>query len=118
MKGKAFWGRLALLGAAMIWGSSFFVMKNAVDDIPVFLLLAIRFTIGCALLSLVCVKKWRYCSRRLLWHGTVVGVLLFLAYTAQTYGLKDTTPGKNAFLTAVYCAVSYTHLTLPTICSV
>ena len=105
MNGKALWGRLALLGAAMIWGSSFFVMKNAVDGIPVFLLLAIRFTIGCALLSLVCVKKWRYCSRRLLWHCAVVGVLLFLAYTAQTYGLKDTTPGKNAFLTAVYCVL-------------
>lgn len=105
MQGKALWGRLALLGAAMIWGSSFFVMKNAVDGIPVFLLLAIRFTIGCALLSLVCVKKWRHCGCRLLRHGAVVGVLLFLAYTAQTYGLKDTTPGKNAFLTAVYCAL-------------
>ena len=105
MQGKALWGRLALLGAAMIWGSSFFVMKNAVDGIPVFLLLAIRFTIGCALLSLVCVKKWRHCGCRLLRHGAVVGVLLFLAYTAQTYGLKDTTPGKNAFLTAVYCVL-------------
>ena len=82
MQGKALLGRLALLGAAMIWGSSFFVMKNAVDGIPVFLLLAIRFTIGCGLLSAVCVKKWRRCTPRLLRHGAVVGVLLFLAYTA------------------------------------
>ena len=98
-------GRVALFTAALIWGSSFFVMKDAVSGIPVFLLLAIRFTVGCGLLSLLFWKKWRQCSRRLMWHGAVVGVLLFAAYTTQTYGLKGTTPGKNAFLTAVYCVL-------------
>ena len=38
---KASAGRLALLAAALIWGSSFVIMKNTVDDVPVFLLLAI-----------------------------------------------------------------------------
>ena len=98
-------GRVALFTAALIWGSSFFVMKDAVSGVPVFLLLAIRFTVGCALLSLIFWKKWKHCKGRLLLHGAVVGVLLFAAYTAQTYGLKDTTPGKNAFLTAVYCVL-------------
>lgn len=98
-------GRVALFAAALIWGSSFFVMKDAVSGIPVFLLLAIRFTVGCGLLSIIFLKKWKKCSGRLLFHGAVVGVLLFAAYTAQTYGLKGTTPGKNAFLTAVYCVL-------------
>lgn len=98
-------GRVALFAAALIWGSSFFVMKDAVSGIPVFLLLAIRFTVGCGLLSAIFWKKWKQCSPRLLLHGAVVGVLLFAAYTAQTYGLKGTTPGKNAFLTAVYCVL-------------
>lgn len=98
-------GRIALFLAALIWGSSFFVMKDAVSGVPVFLLLAFRFTVGCGLLSVVFWQKWKKCSRRLLFHGLVVGVLLFAAYTAQTYGLKETTPGKNAFLTAVYCVL-------------
>lgn len=98
-------GRIALFSAALIWGSSFFVMKDAVSGVPVFLLLAFRFTVGCGLLSVVFWQKWKKCSRRLLFHGLVVGVLLFAAYTAQTYGLKETTPGKNAFLTAVYCVL-------------
>lgn len=98
-------GRAALFSAALIWGSSFFVMKDAVSGVPVFLLLAFRFTVGCALLSVIFWKKWRLCNKRLLLHGAVVGVLLFAAYTAQTYGLKETTPGKNAFLTAVYCVL-------------
>lgn len=98
-------GRIALFSAALIWGSSFFVMKDAVSGVPVFLLLAFRFTVGCGLLSVIFWQKWKKCSRRLLLHGLVVGVLLFAAYTAQTYGLKETTPGKNAFLTAVYCVL-------------
>ena len=40
--------------SALIWGASFFIMKNALDNIPVFHLLAIRFTVGGLLLSLIC----------------------------------------------------------------
>lgn len=105
MKLTAGWGRAALLTAALIWGSSFFVMKDAVAGIPVFLLLAIRFTVGCGLLSMIFWKKWQLCSKRTVFHGALVGVLLFAAYTTQTFGLKGTTPGKNAFLTAVYCVL-------------
>ena len=47
------WGRVALLTAALIWGSSFIVMKNAVEGVPVFMLLGIRFTVGCLLLMLI-----------------------------------------------------------------
>ena len=34
-----------LLSAAVIWGSSFMMMKGAVDVLPPFYLLAIRFTV-------------------------------------------------------------------------
>ena len=43
-----------LFAAALIWGTSFFIMKNALDVIPVFFLLAVRFTAGAVLLALVC----------------------------------------------------------------
>lgn len=91
--------------AAFIWGSSFFIMKGAVDIIPTFYLLAIRFTGGAALLALVCWKKWKGLTRGYLWRGALMGGLLFLAYSIQTFGLRGTTPSKNAFLTAVYCVI-------------
>ncbi|MGN0779780.1 MAG: DMT family transporter [Aristaeellaceae bacterium] len=99
------WGRVALLTAALIWGSSFIVMKNAVEGVPVFMLLGIRFTVGCLLLMVIFHRRLKHIGARLLRHGAVVGTLLFAAYTAQTFGLRDTTPGKNAFLTAVYCVL-------------
>ena len=94
-----------LFMAAFIWGSSFFIMKDALDQMPVQYLLAIRFTIGAALLGLVCGKKWRRCTRDYVWRGAVMGAFLYLAYSVQTYGLALTTPSKNAFLTAVYCVL-------------
>lgn len=94
-----------LFAAAFIWGSSFFIMKNALDELPVQYLLAIRFTIGAALLGLVCWKRWRTFTWDYLWRGALIGACLYLAYSVQTYGLARTTPSKNAFLTAVYCVI-------------
>lgn len=94
-----------LFAAALIWGTSFFIMKNALDNVPVFALLAIRFTAGAVLLSIACMKKWKDFTADYLWRGAVVGGFLFLAYTVQTFGLSMTTPSKNAFLTAVYCVL-------------
>jgi len=94
-----------LFAAALIWGTSFFIMKNALDVLPVFYLLAIRFTAGAALLALVAWKRWKDFSPDYLWRGAIIGGFLFLAYSVQTFGLNLTTPSKNAFLTAVYCVL-------------
>lgn len=94
-----------LFAAAFIWGTSFFIMKNALDVMPVFFLLAIRFTAGALLLALVCLKKWKSFTPDYLWRGAIIGGFLFLAYSVQTFGLALTTPSKNAFLTAVYCVI-------------
>ncbi|MBQ3135026.1 MAG: DMT family transporter [Oscillospiraceae bacterium] len=94
-----------LFAAAIIWGTSFFIMKNALDVMPVFTLLAIRFTVGACLLAAVCAKKWKTFTWDYLWRGAVIGAFLFLAYLIQTFGLERTTPSKNAFLTAVYCVL-------------
>ena len=50
-------GRLALLTAAVIWGSSFIVMKDTLDNIPVYQLLAIRFTLASLLLGVIFRKR-------------------------------------------------------------
>ncbi len=94
-----------LFAAAFIWGSSFFVMKNSLDALPVQYLLALRFTTGAVLLGLLCGKHWRSLRADYLWQGAVMGVLMYLAYSVQTYGLALTTPSKNAFLTTIYCVI-------------
>ena len=94
-----------LAGAALIWGSSFFMMKDVVDVIPPLCLLAIRFSGGAVLLGLVCWKRWKDFTPDYLWRGAVIGGFLWAAYTVQTFGIRYTTPSNNAFLTAVYCVL-------------
>ncbi len=94
-----------LFAAAIIWGSSFFMMKGAVDVIPTFFLLAFRFTGGALLLGTICWSKWKTFTADYLWRGAIIGGCLFAAYSVQTFGIALTTPSNNAFLTAVYCVL-------------
>lgn len=97
--------KLALLLATIIWGSSFIIMKDALDDMGTFFLLALRFTGACVLLAAVFWYKLRLLNFYYIKAGFVMGTLLLTAYAVQTFGLAETTPGKNAFLTAGYCVM-------------
>ncbi len=100
-----FKGPLYLLTAALIWGSSFIVMKNAVDFITPATLLLIRFVLASIILSLMFFKQIRLFPKERILGCLITGFCLCLAYYVQTWGLSYTTPGKNAFLTAIYCAI-------------
>jgi len=97
--------RLSLFAAALIWGSSFFVLKEAVDVLPAAFVLSIRFTGASLILSLVFWKHFKKLTREYIWQSCLVAIALYGGYLIQTYGLKETTPGKNAFLTASYCII-------------
>jgi len=105
MKKNALMGRLALFLTTIIWGTSFVVLKSTLDEAPVLWVLAIRFIGAALLLALISFKKLREINRDTVKAGMLMGLMLFLAYIFQTYGLAGTTPGKNAFLTAVYCVI-------------
>lgn len=105
MKKSHIGGAAALFTATLIWGTSFVIMKDTLDSVEPLLLLAVRFTIGAVVLALVCVRRFKALDRGYLGYGALMGTLLGVAYITQTYGLNLTTPGKNAFLTAVYCVL-------------
>lgn len=96
---------MGLLLTAVIWGFAFVVVKDSLDTIPPIYMMAFRFTIASAALTLIFAKRLFHLDRALLKSGLVLGVLLFLSYAAQTIGCKYTTAGKNAFLTTVYVVI-------------
>ena len=97
--------KAALLVATLIWGSTFIIFKDAMNGLPPLFILAFRYLVATVILSAVFFKKLRLINKTYLWQGAVLGVFLAAAYIFQTYGLQGTTPGKNAFLTAVYCVL-------------
>lgn len=94
-----------IIAATLVWGSTFFILKDTLDDVDLMFLLAFRFTVAAAILALVFWRRWKGTGLSYWWQGGVMGTLLFAAYAVQNYGLMDTTPGKNAFFTAVYCII-------------
>lgn len=97
--------KLALFGAALIWGSSFLIVKNSMDVVQPHFLLGFRFSIGCILLAIIFHRKLKQLNKDYFIKGGIIGIFLFSGYSLQTIGITDTTPGKNAFLTAIYCVL-------------
>lgn len=100
---KANLGRTCLILTTLIWGSSFVILKSALDSITPLWVLAIRFSGAAILMLIACLPKLKKLDKRYVTGGCLMGLCLSAAYILQTYGLVYTTPGKNAFLTTTYC---------------
>jgi len=74
-------------------------VKLALDDAPPLLFLGLRFAIA-ASLSALCLRR-RPKLRASLIRGAPLGLLLSLAYAAQTIGLVTTTPARSGFITGL-----------------
>lgn len=102
--------KLLLVVATIIWGFSFVVMKDAVDVLEPAYLIGFRFLATGAILAVLFWRRLktafaRETAKDYLAKGLILGILCFLAFWVQTIGLDNTTPGKNAFLTATYCVI-------------
>lgn len=90
---------LALIAA--IWGSTFVIVKAALEDASVLLFLALRFSLGAAALALMFRKRLEW-GRSTVLGGSVAGLFLIVGYILQTEGLRYTTASKSGFLTGLY----------------
>jgi drug/metabolite transporter (DMT)-like permease len=98
---------LALAANAFIWGSTFVVVKRALDDASPLVFLSLRFAIAALALALIFRGRWNL-ERRLaasIGGGCVAGLCLFAGYAFQTAGLKYTSAAKSAFLTGTSIAM-------------
>jgi drug/metabolite transporter (DMT)-like permease len=86
-----------LVSITFIWGSTFVIVKGALQDASPIPFLAVRFTLAGALLFLV-LGRGPF-DRKAVLPGTILGVFLFAGYVGQTWGLLYTTPSKSAFIT-------------------
>ena len=94
---------LALLLVTMIWGSGFVATTMAISaGTSTEWILVMRFIPGSILLLLLFFRRIRKTNRVHLIHGVVNGLMLFVAFFAQTAGQALTTVSTAAFLTSTY----------------
>jgi drug/metabolite transporter (DMT)-like permease len=90
---------LLLVMIAFIWGSTFVLVKEALNDASPLALNSARMIVAAVLLAFFYRKKIAVLTKPALMAGVLVGVFLYAGYAFQTSGLKLTTPSKSAFLT-------------------
>jgi drug/metabolite transporter (DMT)-like permease len=93
---------LALLAMTACWGSTFFLIKDLLDRLPVLDFLAIRFAVASVALWLLAPRSLRRLSRDSLRHAIVLGLLYGVAQILQTAGLAHTPASVSGFVTGMY----------------
>jgi drug/metabolite transporter (DMT)-like permease len=93
----------SLVFVALIWGATFVLVKDVIEQVPTMLFLAMRFTFAGVALALVMLplRRWSGLTRAELGWGTVLGVALYSGYTLQTLGLRSTTASNGGFITGL-----------------
>lgn len=87
---------------ALIWGSTFIIVKKTIEQIPPVAFNSIRFLIASILLLAIFLYRPKKLNRQVFLDGSVLGVVLFLTFTCQTIGLKFVTASETGFITGLY----------------
>ncbi|WP_254185084.1 DMT family transporter [Nocardioides panacis] len=93
---------LAILAMTACWGSTFFLIKDLLDRVPVLDFLAVRFAIASGALLLLAPRAVGRLSRESLRHAVVLGLLYGVAQILQTAGLAHTPASVSGFITGMY----------------
>lgn len=94
-------GEIMLFTTAIIWGSGFVYSAISLEYLTPYQILAVRFTIGVLILSIIFYKRLNKIKKSTIQKGFILGGILYLSFLLQTAGLQYTTPSKNAFITAI-----------------
>lgn len=90
---------IALLLVTIVWGSTFVITKNALDNISTYNFLAIRFLIAFIFSAIIFYKSMLKLDKKTFYYGSLIGLVLFIGYALQTTGLNYTTASKSGFIT-------------------
>ncbi|HCB05979.1 MAG TPA: DMT family transporter [Nocardioides sp.] len=92
----------ALLLVTASWGSTFFMIKDLLDRMPVLDFLAVRFTIAGLVMFAVAHRAVLALPREVLRRAIVVGGIYGIAQILQTAGLAHTPASVSGFITGMY----------------
>ncbi len=90
---------ISLFFVAALWGLSFIIVKEALDTVDLFNMLALRFLLAGGLSILFFSKSFIKIDVQTIKSGSFVGIFLFIGFVLQTFGLLYTDSSKSAFIT-------------------
>ncbi|MBQ9761046.1 MAG: DMT family transporter [Clostridia bacterium] len=117
MERKQLRGAILLLLTAFIWGVAFVAQTVGLESVGVFTFSGVRMLLGAAALLPVILIRDRITARKMtveqlterkkndkrtMLYGAILGVVFCVASNFQQYSLLSSSPGKVAFITAIY----------------
>jgi drug/metabolite transporter (DMT)-like permease len=93
---------LSLLLMTLIWGTTFPIVKTALNFSSPFVFLSLRFGLATLAIWVFFSKRISFEDKGALKAGVVIGIFLFLGFAFQTMGLKITAASKSAFITGLF----------------
>ena len=88
------------LVVGILWGFGFIATSAALDAFGPYQVLLVRFAGAAVLAWITCIITKVKFSKQVWFKGAVCGILMYAAFAFQTFGLKYSDAGSNAFLTA------------------
>lgn len=91
-----------LVLVTIVWGSTFFIIKDTVGSVNEYLIVFIR-SIQAFIVMFVyqlIKNKKQLVNYKAIYYGFIMGILMAITYGAQTIGLKYTSTGHSAFITS------------------
>ena len=93
---------IAMLATAAVWGGSFVVMKDSLEQQDVYSFLSHRFLLASLLMFLYRPNVFKGLDKKFVRQAVLAGVLLGGGYIFQTLGLAKTTVSNTGFVTGLY----------------
>ncbi|WP_148574451.1 DMT family transporter [Nocardioides caldifontis] len=93
---------LALLAVTATWGSTFFLIHDLLDRVPVLDFLAVRFAVATVTVVLLFPKALGRLSARARWQAAALGLVYGVAQILQTEGIGHSSASVAGFITGMY----------------
>ncbi|MDY6822166.1 MAG: DMT family transporter, partial [Deferribacterota bacterium] len=93
---------ISLLLVSLCWGSTFVIIKIALNEVSVLDFLFLRFLLATFCMLPLFIVKYKYINIKSIGAGIFLGILLFLLFAYQTIGIAYTKSAEAAFITGSY----------------
>lgn len=97
---------LLLVAVTAVWGSTFFLIRDVVRQLPPTDFLSVRFIIAALVMVVVFRRHLLALTRAQVLAGTGLGVIYGVAQVLQTIGLAHTEASRSGFITGTYVVLT------------
>ena len=96
---------IALAIVALVWGTTFAVIKDTLSVVQPFSLMMLRFGFSALLLSVLYIGKIKKVKLKDIKNGSIIGIFMFLAFYFMIISIKNTTASKVSFIIGAYVLI-------------